>query len=101
MIWRYDIRKVSEGFYSQSESMLMSSETSRNWATELYLDHFPSEGVWFDARAREGTQFVPMSSMTSYNEFYNLPKQARKHVKPGDRARVNRGQTVSIYACIY
>ena len=101
MIWRYDIRKVSEGFYSQSEYMLMSGETSRNLATDLYRDHLPSEAVYFDARAKEGTQFVLLASDSGYSAFARLPRRARKHVKPGDRKRVARGQTVSVYACIY
>jgi hypothetical protein len=100
MIWKYSIRKISEGYYSQSEYMLMSSETSRKWADDLYNDRLPCEASFFDARSREGTQWILLAADFGCTAFVRLPKEARKRITPKDRTRVERGQTVDIYACI-
>ena len=101
MIYRYRIRKVSEAYYSQSEDMLMSRETSYKMAISLVEDKMYSEASWYNARAKEGTQWIPVSSISGYTAFYNLPGKVRRRISAGDRRRVERGQEVTFYACIY
>ena len=98
MIHKFTVKKLDNGLYCIQDYALYSPEASRKMADSLFLDWMWREASWYDARAREGTQFILESSVTSHTPGYELPPKARRKL---DRDKVRKGKKVSITVCLY
>jgi len=101
MIRRFTIKGHGQGYFSVCEDTLYSPETARNLAYDLRADGFYSEAGWYAARAREGTQFIRETSVGTRFWEYELPRKVLRKVTREQRHALDKGQTITVYACIY
>jgi len=100
MIHRYTIQLI-DAFYRVTEEQYMSVDALLDLADDLFRDKMCGEALWYLGRAKEGGQWIDVSSYAGPSFLYQIPDKARRKLRPGYTGRIEKGKVEVVTCCIY